>query len=458
LMRLLALAVLAGLVTGAAACAPKTILAPVVTAPRFPEFVQPPVPPALAASPAAPSYDRAWRFFQAGDLRSAERELAATLTVAPAFYPAEVASGYLELARKDPREAVAHFDRALEAGVDYTPALVGRGRALVTLEHEAEAIASFEAALAVDPSLTDLRLQIEVLRFRGLQRDLAMAREAARTGRSAEATRAYEAAIARSPDSAFLYRELAAVERQAGAIDLALMHFRKSVELDSGDASSLAQIGELLESRGDVQGALSSYAESLALESSEAVEARRDALVARVELAALPEEYRAIEAAPQATRGDLAALIGVRLSALVQAMRTPEQLVVTDVRPHWAETWIMAVARAGIVEPYANHTFQPRTAVRREDLAQAVSRVLPRIGTAAEVRAWQNARPSFSDLSTGHLAYTAASAAVASGVMTAGADGSFQPLRAVTGAEAVQAVQRLQTMADLAASRGIGVR
>src|SRR5205807_2466419 len=133
-----------------------------------------------------------------------------------------------------------------------------------------EAVAAFEAALAVDPSLTDLRRQVEVLRFRGLERDLAAAREAARTGRSEEATRAYEAAVARSPDSAFLYRELAAVERQAGAIDQALSHFRKSVELDPGDASSLAQIGELLELRGDVEGALAAYTGSLALESSEA--------------------------------------------------------------------------------------------------------------------------------------------------------------------------------------------
>jgi tetratricopeptide (TPR) repeat protein len=458
-MRMFALsaAVLAWLVTGAVACAPKTRPAPVVTAPRFPEVVQPPVPSALAASPAVPSYERAWRLFQAGDLKSAERELAAALTVAPAFYPAEAASGYLDLQRKDPKEAVAHFDRALEGGADYTPALIGRGQALVTLNRDAEAVAAFEAALAVDPSLTDLRRQVEVLRFRGLERDLAAAREAARTGKSEEAARVYEAAIASSPDSAFLYRELAAAERQAGAIDLALAHFRKSVDLDPGDASSLAQIGELLELRRDDEGALAAYAGSLALEPSEAVEARRDALVARAELARLPEEYRAIEAAPQITRGDLAALIGVRLGATVQAMRSREPVVVTDVRPHWAETWIMAVARAGIIEPYANHTFQPRSAVRRADLAQAVGRLLARIGTPAQVRAWENARPPFSDLSTGHLAYPAASAAVASGVMTAGADGSFEPSRPVTGAEALQAVQRLQAMADLAASR-TGVR
>jgi tetratricopeptide (TPR) repeat protein len=197
-MRTFAAAVLAGLVTGVVACAPKTIPAPVVTAPRFPELIQPPVPSALAASPAVPRYDRAWRLFQDGDLRNAERELAGALTVEPAFYPAEAASGYLELQRKDPKEAVAHFDRALAGWADYTPALIGRGRALVTLNREAEAVAAFEAALALDPSLTDLRRQVEVLRFRGLERDLAAAREAARTGKSAEAARAYEAAIASS--------------------------------------------------------------------------------------------------------------------------------------------------------------------------------------------------------------------------------------------------------------------
>jgi tetratricopeptide (TPR) repeat protein len=456
-MRVLA-AVLAGLVTGAAACAPKTIPAAAVTAPRFPEVVQPPVPAVLAASPAVPGYDRAWRLFQSGDLRSAERTLAAALTVAPAFYPAEAALGYLELARRDSNEAVAHFDRALEGGGDYTPALIGRGQALVALDRGAEAVAAFEAALALDPSQTDLRRQIAVLRFRGLERDLATAREAARTGKSEEAIHAYEAAITSSPDSAFLYRELAAVERQEGSVDLALEHLRTSVELDPGDASSLAQIGEMLEAREDVQGALTAYAGSLALEFSGAVEAKRDALAARVEMAKLPPEYRAIEDAPQVTRGDLAALVGVRLSGLIQSMRSSEPVVVTDARPHWAETWIMAVARAGVIEPYANHTFQPNAVVRRADLAQAVSQLLPRVGTAAQVRVWQMARPSFPDLSTGHLAYPAASVAVASGVMTAGADGSFQPSRPVTGAEAIRAVQRLQTMADLGASRGTGLR
>ena len=63
-------------------------------------------------------------------------------------------------------------------------------------------------------------------------------------------------------------------------------------------------------------------------------------------------------------------------------------------------------------------------------------------------RAWQSARGKFSDITQGHLAYPAASVAVAAGVMNPAADGSFQPARIVTGAEAVEAVARLQAMAD----------
>ena len=95
----------------------------------------------------------------------------------------------------------------------------------------------------------------------------------------------------------------------------------------------------------------------------------------------------------------------------------------------------MTVARAGVIEPFANHTFQPRTAVRRSDLAQVVNRLLGKVveTTPGRTNPWRASRMKFSDLSATHLAYPAASAAVASGVMTVGPNNSFQPTRTVTG-------------------------
>ena len=59
-------------------------------------------------------------------------------------------------------------------------------------------------------------------------------------------------------------------------------------------------------------------------------------------------------------------------------------------------------------------------------------------------KAWETARLKFSDLSPSHLAYPAASAAVASGVLTTAADNAFQPSRPVTGAEAIDAIAKLR--------------
>jgi len=437
------------------ACAPKVVPLPTVTTPRFPDFVQPAVPADYSGSPVATSQARGWTFLQAGDLKSAEREFTVALKAVPDFYPAEDGLGYVALANKDAKGALPHFDRVLTAQPTEASALVGRGQALLATDRTDEALAAFRAALAANPSLTDVRQRIEVLSFRGVEQNVANARQAARAGKLDEAIQGYNAAIASSPDSPFLYRELAAVERQKGNASAALEHYQKSAALDPTDAHTLDQIGELLEQAGDFEGAEKAYGDALALDASPATQARLEAVREKLALARMPAEYRAIDQAPQITRGDLAALIGIRLAPLLQGPRSRDAALITDVRNHWAATWIVAVARAGVMEPYANHAFQPRAVVHRSDLAQAVARLLSKI---AEQRPgqrppWESARLKFSDLAVGHLAYPAASEAVAAGVMKTGPGDSFQPTRAISGAEAIEAIDKLQALAGLPASK-----
>ena len=447
--------VLALLLLSSACARPKAIPLPIVTTPRFPDFIQPRVPDDFTGTAPAINASRGWTFLQAGDLKNAEHEFAAALT-APAFYPAETSLGYLELAKKDPRSALPHFDRALEREPRDVSALVGRGQSLLGMNRDSDAVAAYEAAVAADASLADIRQRVEVLKFRLVEQSVARARQAARAGRLDDATQAYAAAIAASPESPFLYRELGAIERRKGNFDAALEHYRKAAALDAPDAESLAQIGDILQSRGDFEAAVKAYSDSVAIEPNAAVEKRLDDTREKLAVARLPAEYRAIDQAPQITRADLAALIGVRLSPLLQAGRSRDGVLITDVRNNWAAAWIVAVARAGVMEPFANHAFQPRAIVRRTDLAQAVARLLVRIAAKSpgQKPAWDGARLKFADLSQGHIAYPAASAAVASGVMKMGAENTFQPSRPVTGAESIDAIDKLAAIAQLGARAG----
>ena len=152
------------------------------------------------------------------------------------------------------------------------------------------------------------------------------------------------------------------------------------------------------------------------------------------------------------TRAQLAALFGVRLDALLTRAPRRNAVVLTDTRDNWASPWIQSVSRAGVMEPFPNHTFQPNAVVRRGDLALAVTRALSLIaagGGSADARlaaSWRNSRRRFPDLSPGHLSYPAASAAVDAGVMQAADDGSFQLQRPATGAEALAAVRKLEEL------------
>jgi tetratricopeptide (TPR) repeat protein len=443
--------VLAGVILAAAgACAVAkrpSLPGPVVT-PKFPEFVYPAPPQSLGPPTAAAAHEVAWQWLQSGDLRTAERGFTKVLKDAAEFYPSEAGLGYVALAKKEYRAATSHFDRALAADATYAPALAGRGDALLTLGQRDRALASFEAAVAADPKLTELRSRIDVLRFRGMQDDVDAARKAAEAGKLAEAQAIYERSLAASPDSPLLYRELAVIERRIGSLDAALGHAQKAAELSPNEARNFITLGEIYEAKGEYAKATDAFGTAVALEPSAELDARIDDLREKAAFASMPEEYRSIETSPTVNRAQLAALFGVRLDDLLKRAPQSNAVVVTDTRGNWASPWILSVSRTGIMETYANHTFQPNALVRRVDLAFAVSRALSLIAAERprQAETWRGARVRFPDLPPGHLSYPAAAVAVQAGVMTADPDGSFQLSRPVTGAETLAAVKKLEEL------------
>ncbi|MEO7135204.1 MAG: S-layer homology domain-containing protein, partial [Vicinamibacterales bacterium] len=164
-------------------------------------------------------------------------------------------------------------------------------------------------------------------------------------------------------------------------------------------------------------------------------------------LAKLPAEYRAIPTGSSVTRAEIASLVGVRLEPLL-ARAQPRQVIITDIRNHWAQPWIGPVVRSGVMDTLANYEFEPRRQVRRGELAITVSRLLTLIASIKPElgKKWQGARVAIDDVAPTHLSYPAVSAAVASGVMPL-SGGNFELLRAISGTEAMDIISRLEALA-----------
>jgi tetratricopeptide (TPR) repeat protein len=393
-------------------------------------------------------HELAWQWLQAGYPRTAERQFEQLLKKSPGFYPAEAGLGFVELATQDFENAVRRFDLVLKRSSNYAPALVGRGEALLALKRDRDALQSFEAALDVDSTLDLPKRRVELLHFRVLEADLSSARRAAEAGHYEEAILAYQRAITASPQSAFLYREIGAIERRRNNRDAAIAQYRQAVDLDPNDAVAWRELGEVLEERSEHAAAVDAYVRAIAIEPSAAVQSRIDHLKGLLALALLPSEYRAIPESPTLTRGALSALIGVRFGMLLESVGTRSAVVVTDTRDHWAVSWIFTVTRAGVMEAYPNHTFQPDEMVRRGDFARVIGRLLDLIAERqpAVASRWQAARREIRDVSATHLSYEAVSASVSSGVLPLFDDGTFQLSRPVSGADAVAAVDRLEKL------------
>ena len=437
----------AGIVWVAASLACAASITPPATpsAPAYADYIFPQPPQKGADQRLAAQHRKAWELLQSGDLKSASSEYSALLQRAPGYVPAEVGLGYVLLAQHKAKDAMARFDHAIRVAPAYAPAYAGRAEAHLAAGQRELALASFESALKIDPTLSDLGRRIEMIKFAQVRGLVAAAKRAGDEGRLEEARRGYAEAIRASPESAVLYRDLGGIETRLNAIGDAVQHLRKSVALDGGDPRAFAALGDALEKQGDLEGAVEAYQRAVTLDGSDATRRTLDRLREPASTARFPAEYRSIPQLPQVTRGDLAALLGVRLQGVLAAPGTSGPTVVaTDVRDHWASTWIMAVTRSNVMEVYPNHTFQPAEAVRRVDMAQVVARV---VAMAAPGVGKSFMRPTIPDVPADHLSYPDVAVAVSSGIMGLVDGGMFRPSRALSGAEAVDVVDRLARLA-----------
>ena len=223
------------LLTVAAACtpAPPVVLAPAV--PAHPDFVFPAAPPGTPPA-TLERLERGWRLLQADDFSGAEREFGPLLRADRALHAGRRRTGL----RRAGAPPAGRGPGGVRPGDD------GAGRL------RAGARRSGAGAAGVGPGRSgagQLRSgpgrRPDVARRRLPRRGAAGAPAAGpgharRTsgGRRAlgRRSRGLPAAIAASPESPFLYRDLARAERRAGRDDAALEYARRALALDPDDA------------------------------------------------------------------------------------------------------------------------------------------------------------------------------------------------------------------------------
>jgi tetratricopeptide (TPR) repeat protein len=383
----------------------------------------------------------AWQALRAGDDATAQR-LVDTATASGAGI--DTVGGFLLLARGATTEARSRFQRALAAEPGDAPALYGLGFVAEAEGDRESGLDWYRQAVAADPTLSPAAVRLQVLRLEEAQALIAEGERAEAAGEGERALASYEAALELAPDVLEPYLRIAAIESRGGRHDAAVRTLRAARD----------RVGELrlvLEPLGQALQASSAYAEAYdVFQALQEVAPDDPAVRAQVAAAremyfttSLPEPYRELESKAEITREDLAALIAIRLESLADLVDEPRTgVIVVDIDDSWARDYIREVVQWGVMQVFQNHGFQPDLVVKRQAFAEVAYRILDLLG------ATENApRARLTDVATEHYFYDQIGIVVGLGILELGPRGSFGLLDPVSGAEAVDAVQRLVRLA-----------
>src|SRR5262249_34731864 len=160
-------------------------------------------------------------------LPGARRDYSDILKRQPDFYPSLTGLGFVNLADKSFKTAAANFTAALAKNDAYLPAWIGQSEAQLGLNNDSDAIVAMEHVLALDPGREGVKSRLELVRFRQTQALIESGRRARLAGKLDEAQSDLDKALAVSPSSTAILRELTLVELKQNALDVAEEHARK---------------------------------------------------------------------------------------------------------------------------------------------------------------------------------------------------------------------------------------
>jgi tetratricopeptide (TPR) repeat protein len=398
------------------------------------DYVYPtPGPGELGPSEVRGSED-AWKEILGGEGAKGEQDYVRLLSRRPGAVSLRTGRAYAYLRQGRFADAQRSFERVLETSPDYVPALVGGASAAARASDPEGALDLYRRALAQAPDDVKIQRRLGELKVRVTENSVAEGRALEEKGDRDGAIEALGRAIKAAPELAEVRLDLARLLAAKGDQEAAIVVL-------AGDPARtrevLLKLAELLTAQHKLDRSLEIYHELMTRDAKDAEALNRSLEIRKtLEFEGMPEEYRKIYDSQRLSRGELAALLSIKVRSL-QRLKESEPPVAVDISGSWAREHIIKMLSLNIMDVYPNHTFQPGAVVRRGDLAQALGRILD----LAQVPAGRG--PQASDVSSNNVHFEAVSRTLAAGLMTLTAGGAFEEWRPVSGREAADAIEAL---------------
>jgi Tfp pilus assembly protein PilF len=381
--------------------------------------------------------EEAWARIKEGNGPRAEKLLAKMGPKNP-FYL--VGLGYVNFLNNQLPSAETFFKQELKNDPESTLAHAGLAQLYLKSGQEDQAFTEYLEVLKREPESPWATKEFESLKTRRTEEYARQAKAFLAAGQTEQARAAFLKLLDFSPKSLDTHLNLARLYKNDNQMSNALFHYNTAFGIDPKNKDVLKEYADCLLAAGQSGRSLDIYQKYLELDpANKEVKDRVESLKNKLGIFELPSQYQAIPLSMAVTREEVAALIAVKFKGYLDNSEAKPPVII-DIATSWASRQIIQVAALGIMEGYANHTFQPRQAVSRAEMAEILVRLIDHLKTKGFkfIRQFPDEMIQISDVSPDNYYFQPIAEAVSLQLMELGPDKSFKPEMSLSGREASQ--------------------
>lgn len=381
--------------------------------------------------------EEAWTRIREGDAARAEK-LVTKMGPKNPFYL--VGLGYVAFLNAQLPAAETYFKQELKKDPESALAHAGLAQIFLKTSQPDQAFNEYLEVLKTEPDNPWAVKEYEDLRDRMTDQYSKEAKASLASGDAEGAKASFLKLLNYSPKNLEAHLSLARLYQKDNQLTNALFHYNTAYSLDPKNKDVVREYADCLFAANQNGRALDLYQQYLELDpKNKEVRDRVEGLKNKLGIFELPSQYQNIALSMAVTREEVAALIAVKFKSEIDDSQAKPPVII-DIATSWATRQIIKVASLGIMEGYANHTFQPRQAVSRAEFAEILTKLLDILKAKGHrfVRQFPDEMIQISDVSPDNYYFQPIAEVVALQLMELGPDKSFKPELTLSGQEAIK--------------------
>lgn len=381
--------------------------------------------------------EEAWNDLNQGKAERAEKTIA-KLGYQNPLYHAGLGYAYLIL------NNLSRAETAFKTGLEDYPDLALLHSGLAQIYHktgrEDQAFAEYREVLKTEPENPWAKIQYEALRSKKIDEALTQAKSYLAEGDTKKGKEFLLKTLYYSPQHIEANMTLANIYKKENKLQNALVHLKAANSAEPENKTILKDYAETLYKAGQYTKSLSVYEQLSNLEpENKSISDRLEDIRSKLGVLELPSTYDSIPLSQAVNKEEVAALLAVKFREVLDEVSTKPPIII-DIATSWAQRFILQMTALGVLDIYPNHTFQPKKAITRAEMAEILYRLIGYLQKKGYkfIQQIPPERIQISDVSPQNYYYQPILQILSLNVMELSADRSFQPDLPVSGKQAIR--------------------